>query len=325
MASPRITDLELVLFPVEKRPLFFEERVEALSGEDEAPPSYRQVPRFEAIIDVEKNHTFAVVSERYRLVKNQEALKLGEQCFRQMFSTMTADGMEVFNIILPSTRSFCHVDFIHKNHALEPWSGDKWWPYLRVTNSYNRTKPLRFDLGFCRSICTNGMIFGREHVVFRYYHTHEQIAGEGKFKIDATKLKGLEVRFIEQLHNLKRYYVPPEHMLALACKAFDIKIDPADLCNPRKARRLLEFRDEIRKLTDRYFEELGPNGYAALSVLTDFASRPKFYISKEAMIDPLQKRCGDWTTNFLVAIQDPKFDFKNYLGEYARNAEALFA
>ncbi len=305
--------------------MFFQEQGNTLFGADEAPPTYHKVPRFAAIVDVDKNHTFAVVSERYRLVKNQEALNLGEQCFRQVFSTTTADGMEVFNIILPATRSFCHVDFIHKDHAFEPWSGDKWWPYLRVTNSYNRTKPLRFDLGFCRAICTNGVIFGREHIVFRFYHTHGQIAVEGKFQVDASRLKGLEVRFIEQMHNLKRYYVSPEHMLALACKALEVEIDPADLRDAKKAERLIQFRDKIKRLTEKYFKELGPNGYAALNVLTDFASRPTLYISQEAMIDPLQKRCGDWTTNFLAAIQDPKFDFRKYLGQFAQGAEALGA
>ena len=149
-------------------------------------------------------HVRVVETLAYRLVKNGEALKLGEQCFRQVFSAPTADGMEIFNIIQPSTCSFCHVDFLHKGRTLEPWQGDRWWPYLRMTNSYNRTKPLRFDLGFCRGICTNGVIFGREQIVFRYYHTREQIDVEGKFQVDATRLKKLETVFLEQMHGLFR-------------------------------------------------------------------------------------------------------------------------
>jgi hypothetical protein len=324
MTAARETDRTLVLFPVERRPLFFREQSSGGSV-GKTGERYHEVPRFEAVVDAERNHTFAVVSERYRLVENREALNLGEHCFRQVFSAATADGMEVFNIILPATRSFCHVDFIHKDHSFEPWGGDRWWPYLRVTNSYNRTKPLRFDLGFCRAICTNGVIFGREHIVFRYYHTHEQIAVEGKFRVDATRLKDLEVRFIEQVHNLKRYYVPPEHMLALACKVLQVEIKPADLRDPRKRKRLVEFRDDVERLTNKYFTELGPNGYAAFNVMTDFASRPMLYISQEAMIDPLQKRCGDWASNFIAAIQDPSFDFNKYLGDFARGAEALSA
>jgi len=323
MASNRITELKTVLFPVERRAIFFRDVPRDLFGNEEADPAYHEVGRFEAIVDVERKHTFAVVSEQYRLVTNEEALKLGEQCFLRVFSTATADGMEVFNIIQPGTRSFCHVDFIHKGHSLEPWGGDKWWPFIRVTNSYNRTKPLRFDLGFCRGICTNGVIFGREHIVFRYYHTHDQIDVEGKFQVDMSRLQKLETTFIEQMHNLKRFYVPREHMLALACKAFEIRVTDEDLRKPRRREQLLRFKDEISRLSDRYIEELGTNGYAALNILSDFAARPRTYISQEAMIDPLQKRCGDWTVGFLQAIHDPGFDYERYLGPYAKSARAL--
>lgn len=328
MVTARKTDLSTVLFPVEKRPIFFRDQPSARPSESrgtERAPHFHEVPRFEAVVDVERNHTFAIVSERYRLVANREAVDLGEKCFSQVFSQATTEAMEVFNIIMPATRSFCHVDFVHKDHVVQPWGGDKWWPYLRVTNSYNRTKPLRFDLGFCRAICTNGMIFGREHIVFRYYHTHDQISVEGRFQVDAGRLKELEVQFIEQMHNLKRYYVPPNRMLAILCKALGIQGEPGDLGDPRRRERLIEFRDGVRRLTDRYFAEVGPNGYAALNVITDFASRPTLYISQEAMIDPLQKRSGDWVSSFLGAIQDPKFDFDNYLGDFARRAEAISA
>ena len=323
MAGERVTDIEAVLFPVERRPIYLRNAKKDLFGNEQGDPTYHAVPRFEAIVDVKRDYTFAVVSERYRLVKNDEALKLGEQCFLRVFSTATADGMEVFNIVQPATRSFCHVDFIHKGHSLEPWSGDKWWPYLRVTNSYNRTKPLRFDLGFCRSICTNGVIFGREHIVFRYYHTRKQIDVEVKFEVDASRLRTLETAFIEQMHNLRQFDVPREYMLALACRAFEIHVADEDLRKPRRRQQLLDFMEEISRLSLHYFEELGSNGYAALNVLTDFAARPRSYISPEAMVDPLQKRCGDWTVSFLRAINEPSFDYASYLGPFAEAARLL--
>jgi hypothetical protein len=323
MARERITDLKTVLFPVERRPVYFRDGQKDLFGDEVDEPIYHEVPRFEAIVDVQRSFTFAVVSDRYRLVKNEEALKLGEQCFLRVFSASTADGMELFNIIQPATRSFCHVDFIHRGHSLEPWKGDKWWPYLRVTNSYNKTKPLRFDLGFCRAICTNGVIFGSEHIVFRYYHTHEQIDVEGKFQVDANRLHKLETTFTGQMHNLHQVEVPPQSMLALACKAFEIQVTEEDLRKPRRRQNLVDFRDRIAQLSTKYFGDLGATGYAALNVLTDFAAQPASYISKEAMIDPLQKRCGDWTVNFLEAIRDPAFDYGKYLGSFSEAAQAL--
>ena len=43
----------------------------------------------------------AVVSKNYRLVLNSEAIELGKECFREVFTDMTAKGMTVFNIIMP--------------------------------------------------------------------------------------------------------------------------------------------------------------------------------------------------------------------------------
>lgn len=91
----------------------------------------------------------------------------------------------------------------------------------------------------------------------------------------------------------------------------------------RVARNVLKFKDRVRELTAKYFHEMGNSGYAALNVLTDFATEPASYISQEAMIDPLQKRCGDWTVNFLAAVKDSKFDYASYLGPCLETAEAL--
>ena len=328
MATECNTDLKTVLFPVELRPVFLRDEKPPKAVEHDtatAVAEYRAVPRFLATVDLERNHTFAVVSESYRLVANAEAVRLGRQCFRQVFRQETVEGMEVYNIIMPKTRSFCHIDFIHRGHTIEPWGGDKWGPYLRITNSYNRTKPLRFDLGFCRWICTNGMIFGRENIILRYYHSKDKIGLEDKFEINFGRLKDFEDRFVERMRNLKSYAVPRDHLLALVCKALGVKVEPADLHDRKKRKRLFDFRDRVVGLTQKYTSELGSNGYGILNIITDLASRPSLYISQESMVDPLQKRCGDWVSSFLRAVQYPKFDYLKYLGDFTKTAEALSA
>ncbi len=328
MSAKRITDISTALFPVEQRPVFMLDDTMQAELFDRTPAptqQYTKIARFQAIVDIERKRPFAVVADNYRLVTNAEAIELGKQCFRKVFSQVTADGVEVFNIIMPKTRSFCHIDYIHNGAGFEPWKNDKWVPYLRVTNSYNRTKPLRFDLGFCRWICTNGMIFGGKSISFRYMHTHDAVGQTVEFKTTFGELQQLEKKFIEQVHNLQRYYVPAEVMLGLACKVFGIVATADDLRQPRRRDQLMGFRDQIRDLTDRYFKDMGPNGYAALNVLTDFASRPRVYISPEAMVDRLQKRSGDWVGTFLAAIEQKTFNFNDYLGESAKVAEVLAA
>lgn len=326
--SKRNTDLKRVLFPVSRQPVFLRAtcpNVDEAQIEDPVlVPQFHKVPRFSAIVADDDRLVFAVVSQNYKFVTNEEAIELGEECFRTVFSGATARDMEVFNITMTKTRSFCHIDYVNKNDSFEPWKNDKWVPYLRVTNSYNRTKPLRFDLGFCRWICTNGMIFGDKSIRFRYIHTRGDM-GTVEFTTTFGDIKRLEAQFIERLHNLKRYYVPEEYMLALVCKVFNVNATAEDFTRPRRKEHLIEFRDHVGALVTKYVEELGPNGYAALNVLTDFASRPRLYISPESMVGELQKRSGDWVTEFLDAMQDTKFDFRDYLGEFSDVAELLVA
>ena len=311
-------DIQTVLFPVEARPVFVllnDTKTPNLFDAKSGTSPIKRAPNHLAIVDLEREHTLAVVSKNYRLVLNSEAIELGKECFREVFTDMTAKGMTPFNIIMPKTRSFCHIDYVHEEYCFEPWKNYKWVPYLRVTNSYNKTMPLRFDLGFCRWICMNGMISRHKSIKFKFFHTKNQMM---KIEIATIpwELKQLEVQFIEQLKNMKRYYVPEEKMFPLLCRALNIQFKEQSLQNREWRQRALQFKEHVTTLTNRYFKELGSNGYAALNVITDFSSRPKLYISAEAMVDSLQKRIGDWTEDFLQAIEDSSFDFDEYLGSF---------
>lgn len=332
METKRNTNLSEILFKVEQKPIYLRESSEpqknlfgdVIHSQDDKNPKYSKISRFQAVTDIESDYVFSVVAESYKLITNAEAIKLGEQCFKSIFPNLKSEDMEVFHITYPKTKSFCHIDFTHKEGGFEPWQDDKWIPFLRVTNSYNRTKLLRFDLGFCRWICTNGMIFGEKSITFRYLHTHSEVAKTAKFETDFGELKTLEKEFIEKLHNLKRYHVPEKCMLPLVCKTFSIDADEQDISKPKRAGQLLNFKNQINSLTKLYFENLGQNGYAALNVLTDFASRPdNLYISPESMVDKLQKRSGEWADEFIKEIKDDSFMFEKYLSSYVKTAELI--
>jgi hypothetical protein len=157
----RDTDLSQILFPVEEKPIFF---VNPKAG-------MKQIPNYKTIVNVTTNEPISVVSTDYRLISNQEALELGEKCFKQLFNEVDIDSMEIFNIITPKSKSFCHIDIIHNKYEVNIWEKEVWLPYIRITNSYNRLKPLRFDLGFCRKLCFNGVIFERNTISYKFYHT----------------------------------------------------------------------------------------------------------------------------------------------------------
>jgi hypothetical protein len=321
MADARVTGLADVLFDVELRPLMVNTGKALFEN-----ACLRKVPNYLAVIDVDRENVLCVVSKEYELVKNERAIEMGKQVFGRVFGAEAIKGMEVFHVNVPKTRSFCHIDYWHKDDMFEPWQNEKWVPFLRVTNSYNRTRLLRFDLGFCRWVCTNGVIFGHRGATIKSSHSKNAVREVERVGSKAGDLQKLKLQFIERLNNLQRYHVPKKEMLPLACKVFDIAVDDKTFGRPQRIEQLKHFRTGLQDLTTKYFNEMGENAYAALNVITDFASRPKsIYISPIVVVDSLQKKAGVWIDNFIPAIKNDKFNFAEYLGDFQKSANVILS
>ncbi|WP_395143704.1 DUF932 domain-containing protein [Armatimonas sp.] len=274
-----------------------------------------------AVVDIERKRVMTVVTDRYKLITNAEAIQRGENIFREVFSQPTIEAMELYNVITPSTRTFCHVDYTLKGYTFSFESNDKWLPFLRVTNSYNKTKPLRFDFGFCRAICRNGMIFNPKQVTIKRYHMGTQSQAHDLAGVDLSVIKKMEVHFLEKLNNLKRFAVPPNMMLPLTCKALQIQVTEEQVNKPRACDLIKVFGTQVQKLTNQYFNELGHNGYAALNVLTDMATRPEgIGFSNTAQIHSLQSHCAFWIDDFIISIKQDSFEFPKYISDYQESA-----
>ena len=307
----------VAFFPVELRPLSM------LSG---APGSANVVlDRHFAVVDVERTRPFAVVTDDYELITNEKAFDQAEAIMRRVFNTTSIRDFACLNVTMPKTRSFCHIDLIHRSADFNPWEEDSWTAFLRISNSYNRTRLLRFELGFCRWICLNGFIFGKQSVEFSYAHTRR-----GKDRVDGfveniEQIRKLEAQLTEKLHHLKRFYVPQSEMLAILCRAFDITVGDDVKNKPRRVEDLLALRAQVGTLTQMYFTEMGTHGYVALNVLTDYATRPQGVMAPEAAMHGLQQKAGNWMDGFITAIKDPGFSFDAYLGGHRKTAELIEA
>ena len=277
-------------------------------------------------MDVERQHPFAVVTDDYELVTNRAAYERAAEVMKKVFRTQQLADMECLNVTMPRSRSFCHIDLIHRTSTFSPWEQDKWSAFLRITNSYNRTRLLRFELGFCRWICLNGMIFGSKSIEFSYAHSRRGMDRVDRFVENIGDIRKLEESLSERLHQLKRFNLSEQEMLPLVCRVFGIEVDADVLGRKRRVQELLDLRKQVDRLTQAYFSEMGSNGYAALNVLTDFASRPTGVISPEASMHGLQQRVGSWMDDFVSASKSPGFDINQYLNscrETARLIESL--
>jgi hypothetical protein len=310
-------DIQEAFFPVELRPVY----VDRLDNSND----YRKLDRHFAVLDLERGHAFAVVTDDYKLITNQSAYTMAADAMKKVFEVTKLTDLACLNITMPKSRSFCHIDLIHRTSNFSPWEKDEWTAFLRITNSYNRTRRLRFELGFCRWICLNGMIFGARSIEFSYAHTRRGMDQVHRFSDNIGDIRKLEAQLMEQLHQLKRFYVPKDMMIGLFCRAFDLRIEPEALNNRQRASQLREIKQQISELTDNYFDDLGPHGYAALNVLTDYATRPRGVISPEASINGFQQKTSDWMQSFISAISSTSFSFDGYLAEYRSSADRLAA
>lgn len=308
-------DVKEAFFPVELRPVYM--------PSPKLAQGYHPLDRHFAVVDVEHDRAFSVVTDDYQLVTNQEAYERAAEVMQKVFQVTKLNDLECLNITMPQTRSFCHIDLIHGEADFSPFERDQWTAFLRITNSYNRTRKLHFELGFCRWICLNGMIFGAKSIEFSYAHTRRGIDRSMRFQNNIGDIRKLETQLTEQLHQLKRYHVPETEMLPLVCRAFDVRVSEDLDAESKRADELRTFREQIRELTQRYFGDMGAHGYAALNVLTDFASRPVGVMAPETRIHAFQQRASAWMEDFVQAIQRREFSFDAYLGEYRDVASRL--
>ena len=95
-------DPRQAFFPVEVRPAFW------MDDRDR----HHYIPGQKVLVDAERGNPLAVVSERYHLITNEEAYRMADVIVRGVFDDRTLSNFECYNVMMPSTRSSCRMDFI---------------------------------------------------------------------------------------------------------------------------------------------------------------------------------------------------------------------
>ena len=251
-----------------------------------------------AIVSDDTREIFSIVTEDYRLVSNMRAYELGRRAFAFVFGREAADRLKLFHVTMPATRSWAHIDLTAEGLEFAPIDKDPWLPFLRVTNSYNRSRALGFTVGVCRSICTNGMIFGEQSLKLKV--THATDVDLDHCVVDAFAHRRFDMAGCrDKLDKLTRLSVPAERFLAGILEILEVK-PPAEL--PRNAARRdgwLRFGSCLRGLGERYQEELGATAYALVNAATEYASDSTAPLMSPARVDALQFRCGSWVDKVL--------------------------
>lgn len=277
-------DLQQAFFAVEMRPV-------------QAPTRqgiWRNLPRHRAVVDAERDSVLAVVAPEYRLVTNAEAWDLAQAVLARAFQHHKAADLECFALRMPASRSYCEIDFVHPEAMFVVGGRDRWTMFVRLVNSYNRTRSLRMSFGFCRWICQNGLIAGARSVDLSVSHNADLGRVKEELAQRVPDIQALESQFVARMAELQACSFPPERILDLVCHVFELRV-PADPSKKRQtAERLCALRDQALSVASAYFDELGPTAYAALNVLTDCASHPQGDARSRLLIDTMERKAGAW-------------------------------
>lgn len=305
----RNTNISELLFPVECKPVYLEnQRV--------------PIPRYRAVTGKFENDQeviFSIVSDNYQLITNQEAIELGKTIHGRLFPNASSASFEIFNIIAPKTRGSCHIDIIDKNYTMNILAQEVYVPFIRIQNSYNRTYPLKFQIGFCRKLCDNGMIYEQNLVSISMTHTRKSIRNLNLSNIDVSDLKKFETDFINKTKKSAEIELPRKFFLPLAAKVLNINFDLNEK-NEKKRKlteeKLNEFAFAIANYTDKYIrkELFGENAYTFFSVITDYASNE---IHTQARTKhEMQVKCGTWLNMIGGHVAKPDFTWEEEVKDY---------
>lgn len=306
-------------FPVGEQPIYCDVR-----------GRHRVIPGYKAIIDEERGNTLSVVSDKYKLVYNADAFKMADYVIRVIFEGKTLQDFYCYNMLMPQTRGHCRMDLILPNNfnRLFGKKNESWTPFVRISNSYNKTVALRYEVGFCRWICKNGVIFGQKGVDFSINHSGRINYDDINMLVESAKRRigsigSLWDFFEDRMKLLQGIEIPLTSALGIYCKVFNMHVNKEEISQLQKERLALRAK-QIVKASKDYFSEQGNNAYAMLNVLTDFASFPAWTNSRANYVDGYQRRAGKWVDEFISLHKKSVFSLDSYIGdEYLKAAEYM--
>ena len=305
----RETPIQELLFDVDQVP------IEAITVSD-GQTRRIAIPGKKALLNRSTGHVLGVVSKDYRVVTNQEAIGYAHQVCDRAFPGVTAVEWQAMRAAAPLTLSYAFIDLMHRTHVMNYYDTeikkeDPFTPFLRVTNSFNGARALRFDIGFMRKHCANGVIFEEEVVTIKAAHSTEALE-KLKFEITSRSLPTMWDEFSNYLGRVRKIAMTPgQSILALNAVLRPPQGKPEDSLARREGLKALS-KDFSARLTS-YQNELGPNAYAVFNTFTDIAARPPANRFFQKDRHTIEKRAGRWFKELANVSQQPTFDLNRWI------------
>ena len=305
--ATRLSKLNQVLFPVDMAPVY----IELPNGD------FQRVPGKRAVVNTATGQAVSVVGDQYQLVTNSQALHYGRLCCASAFPKTHAEEWTVNTVDGPSTGGHCRIDLLHSTVTFNPFGTDPtmereiYSPFVRVTNSYNRTRALSLYFGFLRERCSNGLIVAQDAIEIRFDHNSHDIDGRIRSELNQELSGQLQNQFTSFVTSLRECAVPRQLFNPIMRSA--LKLAEPTVYKRSTAAAWVGIEASLESVSSKYSRVLGENGYGLLNAVTDFATNPPRNHVVRRDRHSLQSLAGTWLSGFSEECKKADFDAERYL------------
>lgn len=285
------------------------------------------VPGKKALLNAATGGVLGVVSRSYRVVTNREAVELALKVCERAFPGISPVEWQPERAVGPRTMSHAFIDLMHRTHVLNYWDSraradDPYTPFLRVTNSFNGARALRFDIGFMRKHCSNGVIFEQEVATIRAAHDAEALE-QLQVEIKTRSLPQMWEEFSRFISSIRSVAMDRGQSMT-ALQTVLRFAPPRDNDPPARRADLAALGDDFSTRLDGYRTHLGPNAYAVFHTLTDIAARPPVNRHFWKDRDTIEKRAGRWLKELGRQSGEPGFKLDAWISQWEPGQSAQF-
>lgn len=309
--------LLMFFFPVEAKPLYWEEEPEFM-GKHKLnlcdPLSF-------AIVDMERKKVFAPVSKSYLLITNKEAYEFGFEIGEMLFHLESKDDFKCVHAVLSANRAVCHIDMCRKIDLAQPHINDDWCSYMRITNSYNRTKKLEYVIGFYNvkhgyGFLDDSIAISANMAHYSKFNSYKQNIIK-QIKSRKYSIDQVEQNFIKKMTALRNITLSKESILPMFCRVFGIH--KTKNINVSEKEGLKSTKNFIEDKATLYTNQYDQNAYALLNVFAEYEYQYD-YSSLRFLLKSDQFKLGKWVDDLIEKSKSESFSIIKYIGEEASNA-----
>jgi hypothetical protein len=180
----------------------------------------------------------------------KEVIVAGICWTKQLFGASSISNLKIKHLEFGRKKQWFNTQLVFADNGVRI-DGEQYNPFVNIAYSYDVVTKVKFEIGFYRYACSNGLI--RDINELMKMDIKPETLFEIPFWINPCLVKFLTKRFEYEIQVLKRTRMQAELMMKWVKKylpKWNIKED----------------------FIYKYCKELGENGYALLNILTDIAS-----------------------------------------------------